>query len=93
MYLANALGDQGMNEALPDKSIVDTGKKADLVVLDRNPLSLASTPDALTGVNVQMTVASGAVVFEERKVADARRQTEAQAPGAPPEGTAVAERK
>jgi predicted amidohydrolase YtcJ len=160
MYLANALGDERMKQALPYRSLVDAGvnvaissnwpmsaatfqptrvlhwavtrtgwhpeealsmeqalraytagaaralglesqigsieagKKADLVVLDRNPLSLASTPDELPNVAVRMTVASGSVIFEERKVASsAPRQQAPSSPGDAAEGTALAARK
>jgi cytosine/adenosine deaminase-related metal-dependent hydrolase len=48
---------------------IEVGKNADLVVLDRNPLEMTATPEALPDVPVRMTIASGTVVFEDRKTA------------------------
>src|SRR5262245_5800024 len=46
---------------------IEVGKRADLVVLDQNPLDLAATPDGLSDILVRMTISSGEVVFEDRK--------------------------
>ncbi len=65
-YTAGAAGALGLSDRLGS---IEVGKQADLVVLDRNPLEMASSPELLPGVPVRMTIASGTVVFEERKTA------------------------
>jgi predicted amidohydrolase YtcJ len=79
-YTAGAARALGLGDQVGS---IEAGKKADLVVLDRNPLELAATPDALPAVSVRMTVASGNVVFEERSVTAVRRQPASAAAGPP----------
>lgn len=45
---------------------IEPGKKADLVVLDRDPRDLASTPEQISEIAVRLTVAGGSIEFEDR---------------------------
>jgi len=61
---------------------IEAGKKADLVVLDKDPLDPAVSTDALSDIAVRMTIRGGEVVYENRgNEATARRR---------PAGAAVA---
>jgi hypothetical protein len=54
---------------------IEAGKKADLVVLDRDPLDPAVPTDALSDIAVRMTIRGGEVVYENRSAdATARRR-------------------
>ena len=60
---------------------IEAGKKADLVVLDRDPLDPAVPTDALSDIAVRMTIRGGEVVFENRAAdATARRRPAAGTP-------------
>ena len=48
---------------------IEAGKKADLVVLDRNPMRAALATDSISGIPVRMTLSGGSVVFEDRRAA------------------------
>jgi predicted amidohydrolase YtcJ len=50
---------------------IEVGKKADLVVLDRNPIDLTATPEQLSEIAVRLTVSGGTIEFEDRPVARA----------------------
>jgi predicted amidohydrolase YtcJ len=60
---------------------IEAGKKADLVVLDRDPLDPAVPTDALSDIAVRMTIRGGEVVYENRGTdATARRRPAAATP-------------
>lgn len=46
---------------------IEPGKKADLVVLERNPIGAEAKPAELAGIPVRMTLLGGSVVFEDRR--------------------------
>ena len=54
---------------------IEAGKKADLVILDRDPLDPAVSTDSLSEITVRMTIRGGEVVYENRAAdATARRR-------------------
>jgi predicted amidohydrolase YtcJ len=56
---------------------IEVGKKADLVVLDRDPLDPKLATEALSDIAVRMTLVGGEVVYEDRRAgADEHRGTE-----------------
>ncbi|HYV86265.1 MAG TPA: amidohydrolase family protein [Patescibacteria group bacterium] len=60
---------------------IEAGKKADFVVLDRDPLDPAVPTDALSDIAVRMTIRGGEVVYENRGTdATARRRPAAATP-------------
>ncbi len=67
-YTADAARALGLQDKVGS---VETGKKADFVILDRNPLELAARPDQLSQDPVRMTFSNGVLVYEDRKTASA----------------------
>src|SRR5262249_16217157 len=45
---------------------IEAGKRADMVVLDSNPLDMAQTPERLSEIAVRLTLSDGSVEFEDR---------------------------
>jgi predicted amidohydrolase YtcJ len=56
---------------------IEVGKKADLVVLDRDPLDPKLAPEAMSDIAVRMTLLGGEVVYEDRRAGSVeKRNTE-----------------
>jgi predicted amidohydrolase YtcJ len=56
---------------------IEVGKKADLVVLDHDPLDPRLAPEAMSDIAVRMTLLGGEVVYEDRRAgAGEKRATE-----------------
>ena len=67
-YTSDAARALGLQDVIGS---IEVGKKADLVVFDRDPLELAATPDQLSELAVRLTIAGGSIEFEDRPSARA----------------------